>query len=92
VNIEADTLADDGHCSLREAVTSANLDSASGALAGGLGGNGTSGPGGDPGGPGGSRKIGKKKLKPGRHRAVLVANDLAGNRSRAKRLGFTVVP
>jgi CSLREA domain-containing protein len=34
VNIEADTLADDGHCSLREAVTSANTDAASGAAPG----------------------------------------------------------
>jgi hypothetical protein len=34
VSTAADTVADDGHFSLREAITSANLDAASGAAAG----------------------------------------------------------
>ena len=33
VNFTSDVLADDGHCSLREAVIAANTDSASGAKA-----------------------------------------------------------
>jgi hypothetical protein len=36
-------------------------------------------------------KIGRKKLKPGRYRATLVATDAAGNRSKPKRLRFRVV-
>jgi hypothetical protein len=38
-----------------------------------------------------SGRIGKRVLKPGRYRAVLVAIDAAGNRSVAKRLTFRVV-
>ncbi len=37
------------------------------------------------------KRIGGKKLHPGRYRASAVATDLAGNRSKAKRLQFTVV-
>jgi hypothetical protein len=35
--------------------------------------------------------IGTRRLRPGRHRAVLVAIDAAGNRSAARRLTFRVV-
>jgi hypothetical protein len=38
-----------------------------------------------------SGKIGKKTLRPGRYRALLVATDAAGNRSKAKAVGFRVV-
>jgi hypothetical protein len=38
-----------------------------------------------------SGKIGKKKLKPGRYRATLVAIDIMGTRSAPKRLKFRVV-
>jgi hypothetical protein len=38
-----------------------------------------------------SGKIGRKKLRPGRYRATLVARDAAGNRSKPKRLNFRVV-
>src|SRR4051812_18168833 len=34
VNTESDTTADDGHCSLREAITAANSDAASGGALG----------------------------------------------------------
>lgn len=37
------------------------------------------------------RRIGGKRLSPGRYRARAVARDLAGNRSKPRRLGFTVV-
>jgi hypothetical protein len=37
-----------------------------------------------------SGKIGKRKAKPGRYRATLVATDAAGNRSQPKRLNFRV--
>lgn len=37
-------------------------------------------------------KLGKRRLGPGRYRASAVAKDLAGNRSRAKRLSFSVQP
>ena len=36
-------------------------------------------------------RIGRRTLKPGRHRAVLVATDAAGNRSASKRLTFRIV-
>jgi CSLREA domain-containing protein len=38
-----------------------------------------------------SGRIGTKKLKPGRYRAVLTATDAAGNRSLAKTLRFRIV-
>ncbi len=38
-----------------------------------------------------SGRIGHKRLKPGRYRALLVATDAAGNSSKVKRLGFRVV-
>ena len=38
-----------------------------------------------------SGKIGRRRLRPGRHRAELVARDSAGNRSRLRTLTFTVV-
>jgi len=38
-----------------------------------------------------SGRVGKKRLRPGRYRATLVATDSAGNRSKAKRLLFRVV-
>ena len=38
-----------------------------------------------------SGRIGRRSLKPGRHRAVLVATDAAGNKSTAKRLRFRIV-
>jgi hypothetical protein len=38
-----------------------------------------------------SGKIGKRKAKPGRYRATLVATDPAGNHSQPKRLSFRVV-
>jgi CSLREA domain-containing protein len=38
-----------------------------------------------------SGRIGKRALKPGRYRLTMVATDAAGNRSRPKRLTFTVV-
>ena len=36
-------------------------------------------------------KLGKRRLKPGRYRAVLRATDAAGNRSRAARVAFRVI-
>jgi hypothetical protein len=39
-----------------------------------------------------SGRIGDKQLRPGRHRARLVATDPAGNRSKTRRITFTVVP
>jgi hypothetical protein len=36
-------------------------------------------------------RVGRRSLKPGLHRATLVATDLAGNRSRALRVTFRVV-
>lgn len=38
-----------------------------------------------------SGRLGRKALKPGRYRAVLIATDAAGNRSAPKRLTFKVV-
>ena len=38
-----------------------------------------------------SGRIGRKALKPGSYRAVLVAVDAAGNRSAAKTIAFKVV-
>jgi hypothetical protein len=38
-----------------------------------------------------SGKIGRRSLRPGKYRAVLVARDAAGNRSSARRLAFRVV-
>ena len=38
-----------------------------------------------------SGKIGRRKLRPGRYRALLVAVDAAGNRSKAKSVRFRVV-
>lgn len=38
-----------------------------------------------------SGRIGRKLLRKGRHRAILVATDAAGNRSAARRVSFTVV-
>jgi hypothetical protein len=38
-----------------------------------------------------SGRIGGRKLRPGRYRAILGATDAAGNRSRAKRAAFKVV-
>jgi len=38
-----------------------------------------------------SGRIGRKTLRRGRHRVVLVATDAAGNKSRAKRLRFRIV-
>jgi CSLREA domain-containing protein len=38
-----------------------------------------------------SGRIGKKRLKPGHYRAVLIATDAAGNRSLAKTLKFRIV-
>lgn len=38
-----------------------------------------------------SGKIGRKRLRPGRYRATLVARDAAGNASKPKRLNFRVV-
>jgi hypothetical protein len=38
-----------------------------------------------------SGKIGRKRLRPGRYRATLVARDAAGNASKPKRLKFRVV-
>jgi hypothetical protein len=37
-------------------------------------------------------RLGGRRLAPGRYRLVVTAIDPAGNRSRAKRAGFTVVP
>ncbi len=39
-----------------------------------------------------SGRIGKKRLKPGRYRATLIATDAAGNASQPKRLPFRVLP
>jgi hypothetical protein len=36
------------------------------------------------------QRIGKRRLQPGTYRASAVAKDLAGNRSKLKRLRFTV--
>ena len=38
-----------------------------------------------------SGRIGRRTLRPGRHRAVLVATDAAGNRSTPRRLRFRIV-
>jgi hypothetical protein len=38
-----------------------------------------------------SGRIGRKRMKPGKHRASLVATDTAGNKSAAKRLNLRVV-
>jgi hypothetical protein len=38
-----------------------------------------------------SGRIGRKQLRPGRHRATLVATDPAGNRSTTRRITFRVV-
>ena len=38
------------------------------------------------------KRVGGKRLRPGRYRARAVATDPAGNRSQPKRLSFTVVP
>ena len=38
-----------------------------------------------------SGRIGRRSLRPGKHRATLVATDAAGNRSAPRRLGFTIV-
>jgi hypothetical protein len=38
-----------------------------------------------------SGKIGKRRVRPGRYRATLVARDAAGNASKPKRLNFRVV-
>ena len=38
-----------------------------------------------------SGRIGRRSLRPGKHRAMLMATDAAGNRSTSRRLGFTVV-
>ena len=38
-----------------------------------------------------SGRVGKTKLRPGTHRATLVATDAAGNGSRARRISFRVV-
>ena len=38
-----------------------------------------------------SGKVGRKRLKPGRHRATLRAVDAAGNRSAPRRIRFRVV-
>ena len=38
-----------------------------------------------------SGRIGRRSLRPGKHRAMLTATDAAGNRSTSRRLGFTVV-
>ncbi|HEX6652858.1 MAG TPA: hypothetical protein VF072_08955 [Thermoleophilaceae bacterium] len=38
-----------------------------------------------------SGRIGRKRLKPGRYRATLVARDPAGNASHPKRLKFRIV-
>ena len=38
-----------------------------------------------------SGRIGTRRLRPGRHRALLVATDAAGNRSAPRRLGFRIV-
>ncbi|HEY7256766.1 MAG TPA: Ig-like domain-containing protein [Solirubrobacterales bacterium] len=37
------------------------------------------------------RRVGGRRLSPGRYRATAIATDLAGNRSQPRRLGFTVV-
>ena len=36
------------------------------------------------------RRVGGKRLRPGRYRATAIAKDLAGNRSKPKRLAFVV--
>jgi CSLREA domain-containing protein len=38
-----------------------------------------------------SGRIGRRALKPGRYRLTMVATDAAGNRSKPKRLNFTIV-
>jgi len=38
-----------------------------------------------------SGEIGRRKLTPGRYRALLVATDAAGNGSRQRQLAFTIV-
>ncbi len=38
-----------------------------------------------------SGRVGKRKLKPSRYRATIRATDLAGNRSKSRRVTFTVV-
>jgi len=38
-----------------------------------------------------SGAFGRKRLRPGRYRAVLVATDAAGNRSAPRRLRFTIL-
>jgi hypothetical protein len=38
------------------------------------------------------KRVGGKRLRPGRYRAIAVAKDPAGNSSQPKRLSFTIVP
>ena len=37
-------------------------------------------------------RVGKRRLRPGRYRATLIATDAAGNSSHPKRIAFWVLP